>query len=195
MTAPGKIKATPSALLQSGIETCEFRSQSVSLAEINPISIVRIDALPGSSVNGLPEISGACIDGDSTTLCLRPEEWLVVSETLTSEDLLLRAQSQFESDLVFASDNSDGLAVFRVEGSGAAWLLSKLSGLDFIAGQAGAEHCAQTLMLNLDVLVHYRPGKDGGAIFDLFFDRSLARYFWELLIASTPHADYLAEAF
>lgn len=194
MNTPRNVRSVPSALAQSGIETCEFRSQSVSLAEITPISIVRVHALPGSSIDGMPEKTGACVECDSTILCLRPKEWLMVSETLSSEDLLLSAQSQFDPDLVFASDNSDGLAVFRLERPGAPWLLSKLSGLDFIAGQTGAEHCAQTLMLNLDVLVHYRPGEDGGGIFDLFFDRSLARYFWELLIASTPHADDLAVA-
>lgn len=194
MNTPRNVRSVPSALAQSGIETCEFRSQSVSLAEINPISIVRVHALPGSSIDGMPEKTGACVERDPTILCLRPKEWLMVSETLSSEDLLLSAQSQFDPDLVFASDNSDGLAVFRLERPGAPWLLSKLSGLDFIAGQTGAEHCAQTLMLNLDVLVHYRPGEDGGGIFDLFFDRSLARYFWELLIASTPHADDLAVA-
>ena len=62
---------------------------------------------------------------------------------------------------------SDGLAVFRLSGGGAPWLLGKLSGLDYQAGIKTGRHCARTRMGHISVLVHYRQVDDGTFGFDL----------------------------
>jgi heterotetrameric sarcosine oxidase gamma subunit len=90
---------------------------------------------------------------------------------------------------------SSGLAVFRLTGPGAPWLLNKLSGLDFQAGIAHGPHCARTRMVHAAVAVHYLGASPDGPAFNLIFDRSIARHLWELLTASAPHADELARSY
>jgi len=65
------------------------------------------------------------------------------------------------------------------------------------AGLSQGQHCACTRVAHAAVVVHYHQpgGGDSPFLFDLLFDRSLARYLWELLIASAAHADDLAKTF
>jgi sarcosine oxidase gamma subunit len=90
---------------------------------------------------------------------------------------------------------SDGFAVFRLQGNGSPWLLCKLSGLDFLAGRAAGQHCARTKLGQVAVVIHYHQAENKAFVFDLLVDRSYARYLWELLAASAPHADELALTF
>ncbi len=128
-------------------------------------------------------------------LCLRPAEWLFFSEASEPADLLRYVQSTIEAHCATAWDNSAGLGVFRLSGDGAPWLLSKLSCLDYVAGVASGPHCTRTKMGHVAVIVHYHEVAAERFVFDLIFDRSIAKYLWELLIASAPHADDLVQAF
>lgn len=193
MNAATTITAVPSALKQAGVHDDVFRSRTLYLQEIDGISIVRVHCLPGESPDSLPAKTGECGGADPGALCIRPGEWLLTSETFTADELLTLAKNRYTCDPLSINDNSDGLAVFRLTGSGAPWLLSKLSGLDFLAGAGTGEHCARTRMQHLAVLVHMRLSGDGCVSYDLYFDRSFARYFRDLLAASAPHADDLAE--
>jgi hypothetical protein len=50
-------------------------------------------------------------------------------------------------------------------------------------------------MGHIAVVVHYHEVDDGPFVFDLVFDRSLSEYLGDLLTASAPHADDLANAY
>ena len=187
------------ALLQAGVVETTFTSATLTLSERTGLSIVRVHG-PGDLPQrhdlpvALSSTTGQCAGQDPTALCIGPGDWLLISETRSPASIIEPLQRAVATELCSVFDLSHGLAAFRLSGPGAAWLLSKLSGLDFLAASATGEHCARTKMQHLAVVVHYHE-PDGNQVFDLLFDRSVARYFWELLIASAPHADDLSIAF
>jgi len=196
----------PGALQQAGINQSRFSSTSVELEEIAGACILRLHSLEPARelVRAIAtrdiEIPLQCNQAsgqDPATLCLRPNEWLLVSMQHTATSLTEQLKPAIDPALTTLLDNSDGLATFRLAGTGVPWLLSKLSGLDFLAGADGNQHCACTRMGHAAVTVHYhRPGDDSSPfVFDLVFDRSIAKYLWNLLTESAPHANDLAEAF
>ena len=192
-----RIEAMPSALRQSGLAEHDFSSETVRLRELPGRSFARfrLGPDPGEAPPGFPAATGQCMGADPAVLCLRPGEWLWTSGTDSPRKLLERAAAAVDPERGAVYDASDGLAVFRLSGVGAAWLLSKLSGLDFLAGAGGDEHCARTRMGRIAVVVHHHLSGEGSSQFDLVVDRSYARYLWELLKASAPHADDLARSF
>jgi heterotetrameric sarcosine oxidase gamma subunit len=190
---------TPSVLHQAGEDTVEFSSATISIFELAGVSAVRVHGMDdlqaaGGALPGLPAQTGQCSGGDPAALCLRPRELLFLSETAGPDELLRRVQAGIESRQTTILDVSDGLGLFRLAGDGAPWLLAKLSCLDFLSGTAAGAHCARTRMGQIPVVVHYHPDAGGDFVFDLVFDRSIARYLWNLLRESAPHADDLFHA-
>lgn len=185
-------RAMLSALEQSGFSQQGFRTDTLDFREIEGVSKVRLRAASGAGVNdtggiNLPASTGQCSEGDPAVLCLRPGEWLAVSETQTPQALLALAREGHDPTRVFAWDQSDGLALFRIEGAAAAWLLRKHCGLDFHISATTPTHCAQARFAHTSVLIHYRAGASTQG-FDVYVDRSLAKYLWELMADSAPHA-------
>ena len=175
-------------------------SDTVEIEELASAAIVRVHSLPELQKSApipinLPAKTGHCSGDSPIALCIRPREWLLISESVKPSDLLLYACGVIDPERTAVTDNSDALAVFRLSGAGAPWLLSKLSSLDYLAGAASGEHCARTRMGHIAVVVHYHEVEDGRFVFDLVFDRSFSKYLGDLLIASTPHADDLANAY
>jgi len=180
-----------SALKQAGVTTTEFNSRTIELSELTGLAIARLSSL--DSAPGLSTQTGQCTGTDPVLLCLRPKEWLLISASMQQDQLLSHAGPMLKPEVSVISDHSHGMAVIRLQGAGAPWLLSKLSGLDYLSSQSAKAHCAQTLMGHIGVLVAYHQVDDGSFVFDLVFDRSFARYFWALLVESSAHADELAE--
>lgn len=139
----------------------------------------------------LPQETNEVAGDDPTAICTRPGEWLLLSEQASPESLVAQVMEQIDRTLTTVLDLSDGIRVLRLSGEAAPWLLAKFSGLDFLAGVSEGRHAAQTRIADLAVVVHYRPAEDGCPQFDLLFDRSLARYLWELLTDAAPHAEEL----
>lgn len=196
----------PSPLQQAGIEGTLFQSDSLELKEVTGLTILRLHSLaPVEKLAAELERHGVKLPlqpnhstgSDPAALCLRPNEWLLFSEQSDPESLLDRFRPAVDPAQTSLLNNSDGLATFRLSGQGAPWLLSKLSGLDFVAGASREQHCARTRMAHAAIVVHYHQpdGGDSPFVFNLLFDRSLAKYLWDLLSASAPHADDLATAF
>ena len=180
-----------SALQQAGINCLEFSSDSLEMKEILGASIVRLHSLQdvrqlNSGELELPEKTGQCRGSNPAALCLRPREWLLISNVTEPVELLAYAKSNLGAERTAIYDNSDGLAIFRLSGSGAPWLLSKLSSLDYLAGTAAGEHCTRTRMGKIAVVVHYHQAGDDQFVFDLLFDRSVAKYLWDLLSDIRP---------
>lgn len=183
------------ALAQSALPVDEYRTELLYLAERPGAALLRVHSLhdvPGAATEfaGWPQRTGECLQGDPAVLCLRPREWLLLGEAPDADTLFERIAGAAEAATTAVYDQSDGLAVLRLGGPAAPWLLAKLGSLDFVGGAAGPAHCARTRMGHIAVVVYFRGRADGE--FDLVVDRSLARYLWELLTDSAPHAGELA---
>lgn len=197
--------STLSALQQAGLTNTEFRRLGLSVQELQNASLVRIhalqadalvQALSGAGVQ-LPMKVGQSIGHDPVVMCMRPAEWLVSSASLPAGELLKRFSvvepASALTDRTAILNASDGLAIFRLAGEAAPWLLAKLSGLDFIGGKNHGQHCARTRLGQVAVVVSYHPREDdpSESVYDLVFDRSIARYVWQLLQHSADHAEEL----
>lgn len=188
-----------SALGQAGAGQPGFSVDGLSFREIDSRAIACIRSLPSSAKNGslpegLPRTTGACVGGDPTILCLRPGEWLAVSQGSEPAELLADVSARFVSDTVACRDYSDALTLFRLEGSAAPWLLRKHCGLDIPVERVVDPHCTRTRFAQASVLVHYYVNTSAPA-YDVYIDRSLASYLWNLLADSTGHALELSERF
>jgi heterotetrameric sarcosine oxidase gamma subunit len=147
--------------------------------------------LPGWTEDALPAPGQASGDRPAV-LCLRPREWLWVDQSASDDPSLEDALRQsVQADRCTVIDLSDGLDTLRVSGPGSAWLLAKLSGLDFCS-MSGNRHATRTRMGDAAVLVHHHEAGAEGWVFDLLVDRSLAKYLDGLLNASLAHAGELA---
>lgn len=191
-------KHPQTSLEQAGMEQRPFHSATLKLEEVPGVSKLRLHSLedrplPGAHPYELATETGSCSGDDPAILCLAPREWLLVSESIPARRLLQPLEDLVDSAHSSTLDTSDGLALFRLTGPGAPWLLSKLSCLDFLAGRKQGRHCARTKMGHIAVIVHYHQPRGDDFVFDLIFDRSFARYFWLLLTESAGHADELAK--
>ncbi|NNK37577.1 MAG: hypothetical protein HKP03_03800 [Xanthomonadales bacterium] len=189
-----------SALAQAGRSGKACRGERVQLTEREAVSLVSLRSLAelyreGSTLIELPRSAGTLLPGNPQILCLRPREWLFISDSATPGTLLHHVQVAIDPRHSLVSNRSDAFAVFRLQGAGAPWLLGKLSGLDFLGGRAAGAHGTRTRMGDAAVIVLYLEPEDGPPLFDLLVDRSLAVYLWALLEASIPHADELVESF
>jgi len=191
------IVSVPSALAQSGVDSPEFTTETLAIREMTGWTITHVRRMPGAEQPQIapiewPQNIGECFGNNPAVLCLSPGEWLLLDH---ADDAGQSATGSVrEKRDVFWSDLSDGLAVFRIEGAGAPWLLNKISGLDYQSCHGAKAHGARTRMGQVAVVVHFHRLPDNRAVFDLVVDRSIARYLWELLCASAPHADDLTRA-
>lgn len=187
----------PTPLQQAGVETDGLSAEALSLHEVADPALLRLhslephDALAAGLAAvgiGLPPDTNGAVGEDPSVLCLRPGEWLLISESRTATDLAERIAPRLDRSLTALNDLSDGLGVFRLTGAAAPWLLGKLSGLDFLSGIHAGQHGARTRLGEIAVVLHFRPGPQGAPCFDLVFDRSVAKYLWDLLNDAAPHA-------
>jgi len=184
--------------------TAEFADHpSLALSEVPEMTVLRLHSLEdtASLASGLQEAgielpahTNAASGDDPAVLCLRPGEWLLLSQSATPAELFERLRPRIDSALTALLDVSDGLGIFRLSGAAAPWVLAKLSGLDFLAGVTGGQHAARTRMADIAVVVHFNPAPGGAPRFDLVFDRSVAKYFRDLLSDAAPHAAELLDA-
>ncbi len=204
MTADTPAMPVRSALAQAGIEETRFSGAGCELREITTAAVLSLRSLepapvlaPALKASGLElplAVNGASGE-DPSVLCLRPDEWLFVSETAAAGELRARIMENIDARSAFLLDCSDAHAVLRLTGAAAPWLLSKLGGLDYIAAAANGQHCARTRLSQAAVIVHCHAPVPGAACFDLLFDRSIAQYMWSLLKACAPHAAELERDF
>lgn len=189
------IASIPSALEQSGMESLKFTTDTLVIRELTGWNIARLRCMPGAAYpqifeGELPQTVGESRGAGPVILCLRPQEWLFLDERNGISQSMIHSAT--ENGTAFWTDLSDGLAVFRLEGTGAPWLLNKLSCLDYQSCHSADDHCARTRMGQVAVVVHFHRKPDNSEVFDLILDRSIARYLWELLCASAPHVSDLA---
>jgi heterotetrameric sarcosine oxidase gamma subunit len=186
--------------MQAGTVKSELELPNLSLRELPDTVLLRLHSLeePAVLAAGLARAGLACpltaneaAGQNPAVVCLRPGEWLLIGHHLPAAELIDRISGRLDPSLTALLDLSDGLGVLRLSGPASPWLLGKLSGLDFLAGISSGQHGASTRVGEIAVVLHFRPDPNGNARFDLIFDRSVARYLWDLLEDAAPHAEEL----
>jgi len=109
---------------------------------------------------------------DPAALWVSPDQWLLVGEAGSAEQLIGRCEAALEGILHNATDATDALTCIELEGVGARDLLAAFSGVDYDAGRFQAGQCVRTRMAKVAVLV--RALADDR--FELFVDRSVGGY-------------------
>jgi sarcosine oxidase subunit gamma len=140
-------------------------------------SIVRLrvrmaDASRAAVALGLPTEPLTSAGDDPAALWVSPDQWLLLSDSRTPAALAAHCQQALGDILHNATDSSDALACFLVEGRGARALLAMASGVDFDAGAFPPGSCVRTKFAKVAVLIR----ATGAESFDLFLDRSAAHY-------------------
>jgi sarcosine oxidase, subunit gamma len=201
------IDAPPcTALQQAGVLDRSHISSGINLRELDSTTLLRLRSLQEfSSLESavaacgivLPGKVNDCSGQDPAVICQAPRDWLLISERSNARELMVQLQPALNAQHTIALDLSSALAVFRLSGNAAPWLLSKLCCLDVHAGIRTAAHTARTRMQHAAVTLHYHAGDTSASVpvFDLLFDRSYAAYLWQLLVASIPHAEQLSQLY
>jgi heterotetrameric sarcosine oxidase gamma subunit len=192
------------ALQQAGLHNVLHQAGDFELSLRSGVSLLRVHSLqPRAELDAALAHTGICLPErvnqasgqDPSALCLAPSDWLLFSETRTLEQLQAPLQAALDPGLTAVLDQSAALAVFRLAGSTAAWLLSKCAGLDWRRMMANGQHCCRTKLDRLPAILHYhQPGNGSGApVFDVMLERSLARHGWQMLLDRLPHARELEQ--
>lgn len=188
-----------SALQQAGVQPDVHRVGDFELSQLSSVSLLRLHSLQArTGLNATLANSGIYLPGqinqssgqDPSVLCLAPGEWLMFSEYLNKSQLREQLQVAVQPGLTTISNQTSALAVFRLKGKAAPWLLGKSCALDLHQGLTLDQHCTRTRLDQAPaILHHHQPGSGSGAfVFDVMTDRSLARYVWQLFLSNLPHA-------
>jgi Sarcosine oxidase gamma subunit len=121
---------------------------------------------------GLPTEPLTSRAGDPSVLWIGPDQWLYLSETVPAPQLIEQVDRILPNVIHVATDVSDALACFLVEGPAARALLAMASGVDFDETAFAAGRCVRTKFARMAVVIHAAaPDR-----FELFLDRSGADY-------------------
>lgn len=198
----GQAGRSDSALAQAGIDVRRYEGPTLVLGERTGITLARLHSLRWSDAQmqrfadsgvPLPGRIDRCAGQDPTALCLAPGDWLLFSEFLDFSRLSDQLAPAVDRRHAALLDVSAALTVFRLAGDAAPWLLQKLCGLDVLGAMSQGQHCARTRLDQAAVILHHHQPRTGAGpfVWDVLFDRSLARWMWQNLLFSAPHAEEL----
>jgi sarcosine oxidase subunit gamma len=143
---------------------CVRESQGIHVSAVQHRTIFQLSSWDGGARSTLPAGVGSVSPGDPRILCVKPREWLLISEDA-------RGQQGNFSGCAFVN-LSDALAVTRVAGSAAREVLAKGCGLDFDARAFVVDQCARTRFGQIAVVIDCRAPDQ----FDLYCGRSYQDY-------------------
>jgi heterotetrameric sarcosine oxidase gamma subunit len=107
-----------------------------------------------------------------TALWIAPDQWLLIDDAVSSDELMEDVRGRLGALVHIATDASDALACFVVEGPAACNLLSMGTGVDFDSSSFGPGKCVRTRFAKLALLIRcIEPDR-----FELFVDSSTAEY-------------------
>jgi sarcosine oxidase subunit gamma len=146
------------------------------LKQINGRSIVRLRVRPQAA-----DAAGAALElppalqwrgGDPAAHWIGPEEWLLTSDTRAAEDITGHIGRTLSNQLHAATDMSSAAVCFALEGPATRTVLAMGCGIDMHPDTFTPGQCVRTRFAN--VLLFVVAVEDNR--FDLYVDRSLARY-------------------
>ena len=148
-----------------------------NLSQITGRSMVRLRVRPKEAIAAaealqLPQQALQSRGGDPASYWLGPDQWLIASDTKAGEEIVSHINRQLSGQLYAATDMSSSYVCFALSGPAARTILAMGCGIDmhpsaFKTGQCVRTHFASLLLLIVAV-------EDNR--FDLFVDRSQARY-------------------
>jgi sarcosine oxidase subunit gamma len=154
------------------------------LSQVDGRSMVRLrvrpqDADAAGKVLQLPR--ALQLRGEDPAVCwLGPDQWLFTSDSKTGKDIIGQIDSKLAGQLHAAIDISSNKACFALRGPAARTMLAMGCGIDlhpsaFTTGQCVSTHFANVQLVIVAVLDNH---------FDLYLDRSYARYLSDWLVNS-----------
>ena len=117
---------------------------------------------------------------DPTAYWLGPDQWLLTSDTKSAEDIIGHIDAALSGQLYAATDMSSSNVCFALRGPAARTLLAMGCGIDMHRSAFMTGQCMQTNFAN--VLLFIVAVEDNS--FDLYVDRSHARYLSDWLVNS-----------
>ena len=153
------------------------------LHQIEDRSMVRLRVRPGGADTAgqalqLPQQALHWRGEDPAACWLGPDQWLLTSDTKPAKDIIGHIDSTLSGQLYAAIDMSSSNVCFAFRGPAARAVLAMGCGIDmhpdaFMTGQCVRTHFANVLLLIVAVEDDH---------FNLYVDRSLARYLRDWLI-------------
>ena len=154
----------------------EQNNSGVSIERIDDLSIVSLKVSSKSlesARNSLQLASPASTsNGDPRSLWFGPDRWLLVSESKSADSMVEECENSLANVLHNAVDNSAGLAVFRLTGTGARDLLAAGCGIDIRAEKFPVRSCCRTRFAQIAAVI----AAEGSEQFDIYVDRSYEVY-------------------
>lgn len=154
----------------------ENRNSGVSIERIENLSIVSLK-VSGKSLESARDrlqlaLPLSAAGGDPRSLWLGPDQWLLVSNSMTPDSIVGNCKETLAEILHNAVDYSAGLVVLRIIGPNAGALLATGSGIDFRPEKFPIRTCCRTRLAQVAaVIVAETPEQ-----FDVYVDRSYATY-------------------
>jgi heterotetrameric sarcosine oxidase gamma subunit len=127
---------------------------------------IGMSAAKEATPHGLPAMLEAKTEAAVTVLSLGPDQWLLVSDQLSAEQLIEMCADELANVRHHAVDVSAALNCALVRGERAPVLLSMGACIDW------SVQCTRTRFASVPVVVH----RCADTSFDLYYDRSLRHY-------------------
>ena len=116
---------------------------------------------------------------DRSVLWLGPDEWLVVSADGEGADLAAEFLALLTGQHVSVLDVSANRTIFELSGEGAREVLAKGCSLDLFPRALAVDHCAQTLLANVQIILEK---VDSLPTYRIYVRPSFARYLADWLL-------------
>ncbi|MEE9375235.1 MAG: sarcosine oxidase subunit gamma family protein [Rhizobiaceae bacterium] len=126
-------------------------------------------------IKGVPSVASSV--NDVIALPLSPDQWLLISEKETNDNLSKRIGKKI-SKYGHVSEQSDGRVCIRISGLKARELMARGCRLDLHPSVTQSGFCAQTIMAQVGVIVHQ---VDEDPTYDLYVLSGFAHSFWHWL--------------
>jgi sarcosine oxidase subunit gamma len=155
------------------------------LNQINGRAMVRLRVRPkGADAAGkalqLPRQALQWRGGDPATYWLGPDQWLLTSDTKLAKDILCHIDCTLSDQLYAAADMSSHYVCFALRGPAARTVLAMGCGIDMHRSAFMAGQCIQTNFAHVLLFIVVVEENT----FDLYVDRSHARYLSDWLVNS-----------
>ncbi len=155
------------------------------LNQINGRSIVRLRVRPsGADAAGkalqLPQQALQWWGKDPAAYWLGPDQWLLTSDTKPAKDITGHIDRTLSGRLYAATDMSSHYVCFALRGPAARTVLAMGCGIDMHRSAFMTGQCIQTNFANVQLFIVVVEGNN----FDLYVDRSRARYLSDWLVNS-----------
>lgn len=147
------------------------------LRPIDGRSMVRLRVRPNEADAAgetlqLPQLASQWRAGDPAACWLGPDQWLLTSDSRPAADIMRDIEGTLTGQLHAATDMSSCYQCFALKGPAARTILAMGCGIDLHASEFKTGQCVRTHFANVLLLIVAVEDNH----FDLYFDRSHARY-------------------